>query len=364
MHKKYATYLTEDFIQDDYFVQWVNTPDLQSNHFWKEFLDKYPEQQDQLIHARSLIHNLSKASKTEVPGTDKSEIWEDIIQKIALTESPPKLSKNSWFRWAAAACFTVMATALIYQIAATRSSIPGFTLGLGEKTAVATNIETIRNNEQHPKEYQLPDQSKIILEPGSQIQFIGNFEGPARQLTLSGEAFFEVTKNPEKPFIVIANQLVTKVLGTSFSVKAREESHNITVEVKTGKVTVFTANKDQTKDPETQGMILRPNQKVEYNKSEEKMTRSLVRDPAPQVTTTSNEIFEFHDAPIPTILESMKQIYQIEILYDKDMLGGCLLNTSLTDETLFQKLDVICEAINATYKVVDGEIIISGKKCI
>src|SRR5690606_18114328 len=138
---------------------------------------------------------------------------------------------------------------------------------------------------------------------------------------------------------------------------------NITVEVKTGKVTVFTANKDNAQDPETKGMILRPNQKVEYIKSEEKMTRSLVRDPEPQIIPETLEVFEFHEAPVPTILEAMKKIYQIEILYDKEVLAGCLLNTSLTNETLFQKLDVICEAINATYKVVDGEIIINGKKC-
>ncbi len=359
MQKKYATFLTDDFILDDYFVQWVNTPDLHSNLFWKDFLERYPEQQDNVLQARTIVQNLAVASKNGVPSQDKTEIWEGIVSQ--LTPAPRRIRHNAWFRLAAAASI-VLISALVYQVFMSPHTLPDSS-EIQKTSATNLTFETLANYDNTPKEYQLPDLSKVILQPGGIIRFVRNFDGPVRELTLSGEAFFDVTKNPEKPFIVKANQLVTKVLGTSFSVKAREESLNITVEVKTGKVTVFTANKDNAQDPETKGMILRPNQKVEYIKSEEKMTRSLVRDPEPQIIPETLEVFEFHEAPVPTILEAMKKIYQIEILYDKEVLAGCLLNTSLTNETLFQKLDVICEAINATYKVVDGEIIINGKKC-
>lgn len=361
MQTKYTTFLADDFILDDYFVQWVNRPDLHSNLFWKEFLEHYPEQQDNVLQARAVVLHLAKASKNSVPSQDKTEIWEDIVGRLERAPTPVRKWHKPWFKIAAAASI-VLISALAYQVLMSPHALPA--LPEMSETSMATPIfETLANYDSQPKQYQLPDLSKVTLQPGSIIRFVRNFDGPVRELTLSGEAFFDVTKNPEKPFIVTANRLVTKVLGTSFSIKAREESLNIIVEVKTGKVTVFTANKDHVQDPETQGMILRPNQKVEYVKSEEKMTRSLVRDPEPQMPPEMLKVFKFDEAPVPTILEAMKKIYQIEILYDKDMLAECLLNTSLTNETLFQKLDVICAAINATYKVVDGEIIIDGKKC-
>ncbi len=360
MQQQYRTFLTEDFIQDDYFIQWVNNPDIDSSLFWKAFLANYPEQREAVFRARVIVINLGKVSKGNIPPQDKDEIWDNLLKQIGTDARTTVFWSQPWLKVAAAACLLLLAGGLLWQLRAPSADA----VSSSSPEAVATTLfETIRHEGNAPRHYQLPDQSKVTLQPGSSIRFVRNFDGPVRELSLSGEAFFEVTRNVDKPFIVIASQLVTKVLGTSFSVKAWEDSQDITVEVKTGKVNVFAAGDKDTPDPETKGMILRPNQKVNYSKQDEKMTRSLVRDPKPQLIPAEMEAFVFQEAPVPTILEAMKEVYQIEIVYDKETFEGCLLNTSLTNETLFQKLDVICEAINATYKVVDGEIIINGKKC-
>ena len=74
-------------------------------------------------------------------------------------------------------------------------------------------------------------------------------------------------------------------------------------------------------------------------------------------------LFSFSNAPVSDIFEALKKAYGVNIVYDKDMLAACRLTTSLSNETLFERLDVICEAIEAEYKVVDAEVIISGTKC-
>jgi len=69
--------------------------------------------------------------------------------------------------------------------------------------------------------FELPDQSVVWLKEGSELTYKKEFKGKERTSKLEGEAFFEVTKNPDKPFIVLTNGTETKVLGTSFNLKTR-----------------------------------------------------------------------------------------------------------------------------------------------
>ncbi len=108
----------------------------------------------------------------------------------------------------------------------------------------------------------LPDGSKIYLNKDSKLAFIKEeFNHIKREVWLDeGEAFFEVTKNPAKPFIVYCGNLKTVVRGTSFNVKAYKELKENTVSVRTGRVEIQTANKTLA--------ILTPNKQLTYNKSE------------------------------------------------------------------------------------------------
>src|SRR5690606_5880596 len=106
------------------------------------------------------------------------------------------------------------------------------------------------------------------------------FDSLRREVNLTGEAFFEVTKNPDQPFFVYANELIAKVHGTSFSIKAGENEANILVAVKTGKVSVFTrsdvnaaeykTNKDLT------ALLLTPNQQATFERDQARLIRSTL----------------------------------------------------------------------------------------
>ena len=84
----------------------------------------------------------------------------------------------------------------------------------------------------------LQDGSTVILEPGGEFRYNEKFLNP-REVYLSGDAFFEVTKDASRPFLVYANEITTKVLGTSFRIKANQGEKEIVVAVKTGKVSVM-----------------------------------------------------------------------------------------------------------------------------
>ena len=111
-----------------------------------------------------------------------------------------------------------------------------------KKTVNETPI-TVATLQGEKKEVVLPDGSHVWLNSSSKLIYSAKFKGKERKINLTGEAYFEVAKDPSKPFIIDAGNAVTTVLGTAFNVRARVEEKLIVVTVAEGKV-AFTGKKD------------------------------------------------------------------------------------------------------------------------
>ena len=176
-----------------------------------------------------------------------------------------------------------------------------------------------------------------------------------------------MAKDPDRPFLVYAKELVTKVLGTSFSIEAYEGSDNITVEVKTGRVSVFAKSDPEVKQKATNrelnGVVLTPNQKITYNRGEVRLVKSLVENPEVILPKSKSTQFEFEETPASEVFAAIGKAYGIDILYDEDLLKDCPLNASLDTQTLHEKLTIICKAVEAQYEILDGQIVIHSKGC-
>jgi ferric-dicitrate binding protein FerR (iron transport regulator) len=175
---------------------------------------------------------------------------------------------------------------------------------------------------------------------------------------LSGEAFFDVKKDPSKPFFVYAGDLTTRVLGTSFTVRSFEKENVASVEVRTGSVSVVARAPRKT-----QSVVLAPNQQASFFRKEERLSMGLVKAPQPVIPQAELPGFTFHNAPVSTIFDSLARAYGIEIVYDKEAVAACRLTSSIQEESLFEILDVICEAIEADYEVAGARIKISEPNC-
>jgi hypothetical protein len=225
-------------------------------------------------------------------------------------------------------------------------------------------IEVI-NKGVEPQIILLNDGSKVTLKEGSRMSYEASFSGNNRIVYLTGEAFFEVVRNPQKPFLVYANELVTKVLGTSFSVKANKFDKQVVVEVKTGKVSVSAQKGFDEKADKFKGLILTPNQKVVYDREVEQLTKSLVAEPILVLQEKEVQMmdFNFDDTPANEVFEVLENAYGIHIIYDADLLKNCPVTAPLSDQNLYNKLKIICKAIEAQYELIDGQIIIQSKGC-
>ena len=218
------------------------------------------------------------------------------------------------------------------------------------------------NTSSKPIRIDLEDGSTVTLSPHSQLQYPNHFAANKREVQLTGEALFEVSKNPEKPFYVITDKLVTKVLGTSFYVRTVEATKKIEVEVLTGKVSVYEKEKVNNENP---GVVLTPNHKVTFFAREKHFITGLVEKPLPQIqaVTSKAETFEFDDAPIRDVLNKLEKVYGIDIELENEKLGTCPLTADITQQPLYTKLDIICATINGKFEVKGTTILITGKGC-
>jgi transmembrane sensor len=355
----YRQYTVEAFIEDAYFREWVLAETPQNNLFWDTFLLDNPDQKEAIALAKSMVIGLKIK---DIP-TSEDTFQHGISRILALTEPNKEtpiipLYKQTWFRVAASVALLISAGLWWVRGEAPQKS----TENIAHTEGVSME-QKIENPDDAPMPIKLPDGSTVLLEKNSQIRFEKDFKGTVRTVYLKGEALFDVVKNPDKPFIVYAGDLVTKVLGTSFRIKALDKAENVTVNVIRGRVSVFANKKEKLKDPETDGLILTPNQKVTFTKIEERLKRSLIEQPTVIIPQQDLQQMVYDETPVSTIFKGIEKAYGVEIVFDEENMKGCELTMTLRKEPLFDKLAIICKNIGATYKVVDAKVIIEGGDC-
>lgn len=295
----------------------------------------------------------------------KEKIWNkiQIIMQPKTTEIKPLNTYWRIYKYAVAAaillCLSVGVSFFIKNLNQDKASIP---------TIAELPYIIQKNTSDKNITLTMEDSSQITLLPEAEIMYPRQFAQDKREIELRGEAFFQITKNPTKPFLVHANGTVTKVLGTSFTVRAFKDEKIVTVSVKSGKVSVYATEPQSTKhindeDPETQGVVLTPNQRVIFNLKTNQIQKTVTEKPVLLVPLSTTEDFSFEDAPIARIFEALEKAYGIDIVFDEEALKNCTLTTNLTDEPMFKKLMIICAAIGGSFKEIDAQIVITAKGC-
>lgn len=219
----------------------------------------------------------------------------------------------------------------------------------------------VSNNTKQPQEITLEDGSKVKLYAKSSISYPEHFGRKNRLVYLKGAAFFEVKKDPTKPFIVHAGNITTEVLGTSFSIQSYNESKIIEVSVKTGRVSVF--ENDNSTGKTRKGVILTPNQRIVFDKQTKAIIPSIVEQPQPLVKSENPESFIFEETPIIQVFNKLRVVYGLEIVFESPALGKCFFTGDLNDLPLETQLDLICKSINANHEQRGTGIFINGEGC-
>jgi transmembrane sensor len=212
----------------------------------------------------------------------------------------------------------------------------------------------------------LNDGSSVTLQPNSKLHYARQFAPDKREVFLEGEAFFQVAKNPAKPFFVYYNNIVTKVLGTSFTVNTNVQTGNVEVAVKTGKVQVY-ENEKLVKISSKKAVILTPNQKVIYMPADHLFETALVEKPQPLIDENEKEEvpvpFVYDQEKLQNVFKHLEANYGIEIILENTNLNNCVFTGDVSVQDLYTKLKIICLTTNASYEINGTKILIKGKGC-
>lgn len=369
--QNYIEFTVKDFMLDDAFCRWVIQNSETDNHFWNNWLLENPHQIKNVETAKEIIKKI-RAAHEEISESDlNAEIrrFSDSRKLFSVTpqiDSPKGRLIDFTKLWKVAAVFLVGVFGVIYL-----SKQSGFDEFSFQKTAYKKRtedkkevLEEVINDSEKTKLVDLPDGSQVTLSKHSRVSYPKSFSTTQREVYLSGEAFFEVTKNPHKPFVVYANELATRVLGTSFTISSYDKEEEVKVIVKTGKVAVFPLNNEDEVLEKKPEVMLTPNQKVVFNRVDNQMKRSIVATPEPlkSIVPTSKYLV-FENTPVTQVFEKLYELYNIPMVYDNTLMVNCRITAELGNQPLFEKLDLICRAIDAKYEVIDGQIVIHGKKC-
>ncbi len=358
--KNYERYQVEDFFQDLYFRQWVQGTLAASDEFWTKWIRENPEKHDIIEQAKALI----VAFRVEDSPASPHEVGTSIQAILAATNNKGTLPfyKRSGFRIAAMLVILLgvavwLGTNMFDSKTEYSTAHPNSGL-FGPKNTSPSPAQT----ESQIQHITLHDGSKVTLKANSTLRVAENFGESTREVYLTGSAVFDVTKNPQKPFLVYTENVVTRVLGTSFEIRDYQQEGDVSVSVKTGKVTVY-KNKQVPQKALSENIILTSNQQAIYVKADHQLIKTLVENPVKLHEPTKFRNFTYSEAPIPQVLMELEEAYGVKIIFDEEQLKHCNLTARLTDEPLFEKLTLICETIQASYEVIDGQIVLTSRGC-
>ena len=361
--KNYTTYTLEDFVGDEDFRNWVQGRGG-SEEFWKTFMEAHPDKQEILKNARQIILVINVEDEHII----EAEIEEEVDKFLRVAGKIKGHSSRSypggkilkvwpvWLKFSGIAALLILGIFLgAYFFFADKSPLLS--------ALVSNQMAETTNDSDNPLRLILSDHSVVVLSPNSRLRYPSQFTGNTRKVYLTGEANFSVT-HTSQPFMVYAGEMVTKVLGTRFVVRAFEKDKKISVQVLSGKVSVYSAKPSGTVNSrELNGLILTVNQAAIFEKGVRQLSKTLVSNPI--VIAKENKVvnYFYDEVPLPVIFKELEKGYGIPIQFDEQNFEKCHITATLANETLYEKLDLLCKTISASYEIVDGQIAISGNGC-
>lgn len=358
MSKNYGDYKAEDFLRDESFRAWIASGGREEAAFWADFQQQYPHKSGELRLARSLWASLHEMQDQVEPGL-REKVWAGVSEAVDETDAEGVTERpvRPMYRWWMAAAAILIVGGLAWNF---RGTFRGEPVAYREQVSIAPMpLNEKINSTPKQQTIRLADGSTAELKPGSKLSY-SDFSGNERVVYLDGEGYFDVAKNPSKPFIVYAGRIVVQVVGTSFHVSSNTGKVRSSVAVTSGKVKVFAAGKSrQGQEP----VFLTPNEQVVFDANTQAFAKSLVAQPVRVGGTGDAKEFDFNNTSVNDVLHTIETAYGVTIRHDNAAFASCKLTAPLGDMPMFRKLDIICQTVGATYEVFGTDIVISGGAC-
>ena len=256
-------------------------------------------------------------NKTELPNTDNA--WNRLKTRIEQEASSAqnRSRKPAITRWAVAAMAIIIVASTYFALNIKQQNII-----IKGASGLTTLVHT------------LPDGSRVFLEGNSQISYTKRFAKNNRNVTLNGEAFFDITKNPKIPFVIETQNTSIKVLGTSFSVKSGSKT-DFELVVQTGSVSI------KQKNSNTKSIIAAPGDRVTLIDNHLAISKENI---AP-LQNLKNKRLQFKDEPLANIIQTINKAHQTNIALGSTALGNRKLTVTFMNNSVQSMVEIISNAL-------------------
>jgi len=360
----------QKYIENPLFAEWVFRPNPGINQYWEKYLSEHPEEEWQILELKSRLIELSFSNENLTP-EEKIEIAEQVVDRIEHEDDAQKRRAIifSVLKYAAVALiFAVIGGLVVYlksdnqsiykQMASQIVQIPSEGKGPVLITASGENLNlkktnssvdytqngsVVLNNDSvlrtvtetgnamnqlvipygNQSKLTLADNTVVWLNAGSRLVYPTTFAGKTREVLLFGEAYFEVAKNADKPFIVKTSDIQVKVLGTHFNVSAYAEDKVIQTVLQEGSVEL------RKNDAGIFGerIVLKPNQMASFSKSTSET--ALYDVDASYYTLWTKGLLSFDEVDFDKILKKVERFYNITVDFSEPALSTIRISGKL-----------------------------------
>ncbi|MBW8326467.1 MAG: FecR domain-containing protein [Prolixibacteraceae bacterium] len=398
--EKYRDYTAVDFLNDESFLRWISEPTQKENDFWNNFLKTHPYKKADIKEA-TLVFKLFYSRENKLALNEQYDLWKKIQDEAKNSKRTIFLKLAKYAAILILVFFSGAVTYYLYQnggqqyqyeLAETPQTTKDeamIVLSDGSQISLEKQMSQIsysQNGQQlivnndtitqkTPTEgglinkiiipygkksmIMLSDGTKVWLNAGSQLIYPSVFSEKTRQVMLVGEAFFDVAKNTEKPFVVRTTDISIHVLGTRFDISAYPEDKLIQTVLVEGKVNLTYSGKGILN--REYSVEMKPNQMVVVNKSTGE-SRSQTVDVS-KFVSWKDGMLEFEKVDLVRALKQVERYYNVRIQLADPMIGSFKLSGKLDlKEEPEEVLNVIKLTVPIDWqKKSNGDFIIINK---
>jgi hypothetical protein len=398
VEKKYLEYTVEEMVDDRNFLLWLNHQ-FENHELDKLFINN-PQFARKVSQAREIILLLSE-NEVQVSQDDVNSIWENIFQfdrsyQIRLRN----MKYQNFLKYAAAIIFVLMLSALGYWKIRSEKEHQWYAfkndqsalqsrliLSSGEEIDLKKNESTIRLNTQNhvisinndsiislsdtgsnmtetamnqvvvpfgkKSVVELADGTKVWLNAGSRMAFPDRFTGSRREVFLEGEAYFNVTSDKNKPFLVKTKDIVIRVYGTKFNLSAYDSDKDVMTVLVEGTVSL---SENKGLNLFGKEIILNSHHSALFNKTD--LTTKIYEEAHTEIYTAWTEgWFPFYKEPLSNVFKKLERYYNVQFEYNELFPSGDLISGKLDlKESIEGVMKVLADVAKISYRIDEKKI--------
>lgn len=272
-------------------------------------------------------------------GADKpneTSIWNIICERSWGQAKVNKVEFYKIYSWVASVILLIGIVGSAYFLSSEKTNVSVYVMSAGIQ-----NMEAVS----------LPDGTKVQLGPGSRLTYPENFTGKTREVTLNGQAFFDVSKNPHKAFIVHTNDMDVQALGTAFELFSYDVENMSETILLNGKIKVGVTDE---KTGERTEYLVSPDQKLVLDRQTGTVTKYQV-DADKYTSWRKQRLLSFENEKLSMIIPRLEQWYGRKIMCQKDLAEKYRFTFKVRDEALDRILFMIGESSPLKHTKMNNE---------